>query len=157
MSAPARTSNKRRKVLNGVTVAATSNLPAFPSAGAAASPQVFAGDLSGAEVIGIEWKAVNTAGTNPTLDAKLQHSRDGIKWHDVDATNAKFTQAALALATTEQFVQIPANLELMKYLRLAFTIGGTAGPSYTVTWWVLFNQLGPKGNLAPPGYLAKVD
>lgn len=157
MASPAVVGNKRRKLLNAVTVNSSTNLPAFPSTGAAVEPQVFAGDFHGAEIIGMEWRAVNGAGTAPTLDGKLQHSRDGITWFDVDATNAKFTQATGAGATATQFVQIPANLQLLPYLRIAFTIGGTNSPSYTVTVWIHFNQWGPKGRLAPPGFAAKLD
>lgn len=150
MSAPARVANKHRKIVDQ-SIAATANYPTYPTTGI--DPMVFAGDFHGAEVIGMEWVAASVTGTNPTLDGKLQHSRDGVTWYDVDATNAKFTQL---LAAGSQFVQIPANLELMPNLRIAFTVGGTNTPTFgSVKVYIHYNQIGPKGRLAPPGYNAK--
>jgi hypothetical protein len=146
--------NKKRRIVNK-TVTTSESEPDFPVAGSVVNPMVFAGDFTGAQVGGMEWSAVNGAGTNPTLDGKLQHSRNGVTWFDVDATNVKFTQATSGTAT--QFVPIPDGKQLMPFLRIQFTIGGTDTPSYTVQVWIWYNQWGAKGRLAPPGYINKLD
>lgn len=66
------------------------------------------------------------AGTTPTLDAKIQYSSDKINWADSG-------DAATQVTTTNSltFKKLTANFG--KWVRVVFTIGGTASPTYTVT------------------------
>lgn len=66
------------------------------------------------------------SGTTPTLDAKIQYSPDKVNW--VDSGDAA-TQVTTTDATT--FKKLSANFG--KWVRVVFTIGGTASPTYTVT------------------------
>lgn len=79
---------------------------------------------------------LNTAGTNPTLAAKLQHS-DVIGSGYTDVTGGGFTAAA-AVATAQKIALNSDNLK--KYVRVDFDIGGTDTPAYSVS----ANIIGPK-------------
>lgn len=64
------------------------------------------------------------AGTNPTLDVKLQTSYDGTTF--VDVPSGAFTQV-----TTAASVQIKVYDNVGVVFRFAYTIGGTATPNFT--------------------------
>ncbi len=63
-------------------------------------------------------------GTSPTIDFKLQESEDGSTWSDI--AHSRFDQ----INATGVYVQEFSNTK--KYVRLAWTVGGTS-PSFT-TW-----------------------
>ena len=74
--------------------------------------------------------SANTAGTNPTLDCKLQHSDDHSTWGDV--TGKTFTQQTTALS--KSLLSLGFNVRSVKrYVQLYYTIGGTASPAFTVS------------------------
>jgi hypothetical protein len=67
-----------------------------------------------------------TAGTNPTLDVKIQDSADGSSgWADV--TGAAFTQ----VTSTASQQRISVNVsEIKRYVRAIGTLGGTSTPTF---------------------------
>lgn len=79
---------------------------------------------------------LNTAGSTPTLAAKLQHSDSSGSGY-TDVTGGAFTGATTA-ATAEK-LSINSDT-LKKYVRVDFDIGGTSSPSYAVA----ANIIGPK-------------
>ncbi len=73
-------------------------------------------------------KAVNSAGSSPTLDVTIQHSDDESNWFTLDT----FTQATTG--TSSQVKQInSASTHLLKCVRAVATLGGTGSPSYNTT------------------------
>lgn len=75
-------------------------------------------------------KAINGAGSSPTLDVKVQHSDDESNWVDLDGMS--FTQATSGTST--QFKQLnSAAVHVLRCVRVVATIGGTSSPSYDVT------------------------
>jgi hypothetical protein len=67
------------------------------------------------------------AGTNPTLNVKLQ-AQDGLgAWYDI--SGAAFTQ--VGGATSTQRIALASLPD--KYIRAVWTITGSAGQSYTFT------------------------
>lgn len=75
--------------------------------------------------------AVNTAGTNPTLAIKLQHSDEsGANYTDV--TGGGFT--GLTTTTVNGLQKVVVKREnLKRYVRLDYDIGGTDSPAYTLS------------------------
>lgn len=151
MTGYAPVANKRRTIHNAI-VLDTSNVPSFPSGPDSDGRVVFAGDFTGAKVLGMEWLVTGTFDLT-TLDGKLQHSDDGSTWHDVDATNAVFTQLS---AVGDEYVEMPADTTLKRYLRFALT-AGSSGTTTNVELRIYYQQCGAKGALAPPGFKAKND
>ncbi len=73
--------------------------------------------------------AEDTAGTNPTLDVKIQHSNDESVWFDLDTA---FTQ--VTTVTSDQVKQInSASTHVLRCVRAVATLGGTASPSFNAT------------------------
>lgn len=140
--------NKKRELHNAI-VLDTSNVPAFPTGPNGDGRMLFAGDFKGACVMGMSWVVSGTFDLT-SLDGKLQHSDDGSVWHDVDATNIKFTQLA---ANGNEYVEIDhESYQLKPYLRFALTAGG-AGTTTNVALYIHYQQPDAKGHLAPPGML----
>lgn len=92
--------------------------------------------------IGIVMDIATATGTSPTLDVKVQMSKDGTTWLDTyPAAENTETQAALAQITaakeTAEFWPCWLAAGSNDQLRFVFTIGGT-GPSFTFTnAWVV--------------------
>lgn len=77
---------------------------------------------------------VNTAGTNPTADVKLQSS-DTVGGTYADISGAAITQ--VITASTSARTQLALDVTACKkFVRAVFTIGGTASPAWTTS--VLF-------------------
>lgn len=74
--------------------------------------------------------ALNTAGTNPTLAVKLQHSDDDVTYTDV--TGGGFTSLSGASQSSQQKVVVQANA-LKRYVQVNYDIGGTNTPKYFVS------------------------
>lgn len=73
-------------------------------------------------------KAINGAGTLPTLDVVVQMSDDSTNWGTLDT----FTQATTGTST--QFRSInTASTHSLRCLRVVATLGGTGSPSYNTT------------------------
>lgn len=68
------------------------------------------------------------AGTSPTIDCNLQYSMDGKNFVDSGDAFTQITDNGLA------FKKFSANFG--KFIRFRITLGGSAGPSYTVTMGV---------------------
>lgn len=86
-------------------------------------------DLPGQAILSC---AAAGAGTNPTMNVKIQES--------VDTTSGNFTDipgATFAAVTTTDSAQIIKFLRTKRYLRAVATIGGTAGPSFVLSCVVL--------------------
>ncbi len=71
----------------------------------------------------------NTAGSTPTLDVKVQHS-DASGSGYTDVTGGGFTQ--LTTGAGQQKVVLNRD-NLKRYVRLAYTLGGTSSPAYSVS------------------------
>ena len=78
-------------------------------------------------------KAVNLAGSSPTLDVKIQHSDDESTWIDLDT----FTQATTG-TSTQLKMQNSASVHVLRCIRAVATLGGTASPSYNTTIHALY-------------------
>lgn len=77
---------------------------------------------------------VNTAGTNPTADIKLQHSdTSGGTYTDISGAAITQVTTALTSARTQLALDVSAT---KKFVRAVFTIGGTSSPAWTTS--VLF-------------------
>lgn len=77
--------------------------------------------------------ALNTAGTNPTLDVKLQHSNDN---GSTDAYADISPAVAITQITTAGAKLVKLTVEspdIKRWVRAFVTIGGTASPAYTVS------------------------
>jgi hypothetical protein len=71
--------------------------------------------------------AKNVAGTNPTLDVKLQDSADNSSFDDV--TGLAFTQVTAANTKASVFHRLNVNVDgLRRYVRAVTAIGGTSSP-----------------------------
>lgn len=68
-----------------------------------------------------------TAGTNPTLDVKIQHS-DASGSGYADVSGATFTQVTDASDLTEMLTLQCSDLK--RYVRVVGTIGGTSTPTF---------------------------
>ena len=70
-----------------------------------------------------------TAGTNPTLDVKLQDSADNSTFADI--TGATFTQVTNADTSAAVSEKITININsAARYVRAVATIGGTSSPAF---------------------------
>lgn len=90
--------------------------------GTAVDLQVYEGDL-----VVILDSAAAGAGTNPTLDIKLQGS-DTQGGTYADISGAAFTQVT---NTASQQTLVISKSENPRWLRIVYTIGGTSSPSFT--------------------------
>lgn len=136
--------NKRR-VLTDAILLDSANLPAFPSGPNADGRVVFAGDMTGALISGMEWVISGTFDLT-SLNGKLQTSDDGVTWHDVDG--AAFTAAS---AVGSEYVELdPDSTQFKRYVRVALT-AGAAGTTTNVEVALLFQQCAARGVLSPPG------
>jgi len=139
--------SRKRRVMHDAIVLDTSNVPAFPSA-PASGVMKFAGDFAGAHILGIEWVVSGTFDLT-ALDGKLQHSYDGVTWHDVDASTLAFTQ--LAANGSEYIPVLDQSAETLKrFLRFALT-AGAAGTTTNVELAVYYQQHRAPGHLAYAG------
>jgi hypothetical protein len=139
-------SRKRRVISNAIHLA-TGVLPAFPT-GPTDGVMKFAGDLAGACVKGIEWIVSGTFDVT-TLDGKLQHSDDGVAWHDVDASSLAFTQLT---ANGSQYIPvIDESAETLKrFLRFSLT-NGSSGTTTNLQLHIYYQQISAPGHLAYGG------
>ena len=76
-----------------------------------------------------------SAGTNPTLDVKLQESSDDSTWSDI--SGATFTQ--VTDAASSQKISINTN-DVKRYLRAVGTIGGTSSPAFTYAVELIYGK-----------------
>ncbi len=90
--------------------------------GTAVDLQQYDGDL-----IVLLDSAAASAGTNPTLDIKLQGS-DTQGGTYADISGAAFTQVT---STASQQTLVISKSESPRWLRIVYTIGGTNSPSFT--------------------------
>ena len=100
---------------------------ALPSAargsGTAQSGPVAAAGTATAVFLGVHCTAVS--GTSPTLDASLEQSADGASWSAI--TGSSVTQLTAA-GNRVAAASVTAN-----YVRVAYTVGGSASPTATFT------------------------
>ena len=84
-------------------------------------------NLNGTNALGVivYLNVTAQAGTNPTLDVKLQDSPDGSIWFDVPG--GAFTQVT---AATGQQTLVPTR-GLGNYMRAVATVGGSSTPTFT--------------------------
>lgn len=139
---------RKRRVLTDAILLDTAVLPAFPTGPNSDGVMKFAGDLAGARVLGMEWVVSGTFDLT-TLDGKLQHSDDGVTWHDVDATTLAFAQLA---ANGSQFVPIidTSAESLKRFLRVSLT-AGASGTTTNVEVALYYQQIAAPGHLAYGG------
>lgn len=77
-----------------------------------------------------------SAGTNPTLDVKLQESSDNSTFTDI--SGATFTQVTDAAQALEK-ISINTN-DVKRYLRAVGTIGGTSSPAFTYSVALVYGK-----------------
>lgn len=68
-----------------------------------------------------------TAGTNPTLNCKIQHSHTTTSGDFVDLPGAAFSE--VTNAASQQLLTIDRK-ECRRYIRLVGTLGGTSTPTF---------------------------
>lgn len=76
-----------------------------------------------------------SAGTDPTLDVKLQESSDNSTFTDI--SGATFTQ--VTDAASSQKISINTN-DVKRYLRAVGTIGGTSSPAFTYAVELIYGK-----------------
>ena len=76
-----------------------------------------------------------SAGTDPTLDVKLQESSDDSTYTDI--SGATFTQ--VTNAASSQKISINTN-DVKRYLRAVGTIGGTSSPAFTYAVELIYGK-----------------
>ena len=76
-----------------------------------------------------------SAGTDPTLDVKLQESSDNSTFTDI--SGATFTQVTDAQALEK--ITINTN-DVKRYLRAVGTIGGTSSPAFTYSVALVYGK-----------------
>jgi hypothetical protein len=139
---------RKRRVMHNAIVLDTANVPAFPSGPNADGVMKFAGDFAGAHILGMEWVISGTFDLT-TINGKLQHSDDGVLWHDVDATSLSFTQ--LAANGSEYIPVLDQSAETLKrFLRFALT-AGAAGTTTNIELAIYYQQIRAPGHLAYAG------
>jgi hypothetical protein len=77
-----------------------------------------------------------SAGTDPTLDVKLQESSDNSTFTDI--SGATFTQVTDAAQALEK-ITINTN-DVKRYLRAVGTIGGTSSPAFTYSVALVYGK-----------------
>tara|TARA_S200002703_G_scaffold61508_1_gene53393 strand:- start:25 stop:417 length:393 start_codon:yes stop_codon:yes gene_type:complete len=77
-----------------------------------------------------------SAGTDPTLDVKLQESSDDSTYTDI--SGATFTQVTDAAQALEK-ISINTN-DVERYLRAVGTIGGTSSPAFTYSVALVYGK-----------------
>ena len=88
--------------------------------GAAMDLQQYTGTVRVSQHVGA------VAGTNPTLDGKIQDSADGVNFNDV----AGSIFATVTAANSDQVINVDTRA-VRRYVRYGGTIGGSAGQSFT--------------------------
>ena len=88
--------------------------------GAAFDCQQYTGNFKVGQHVGA------VAGTNPTLDGKIQDSADGVTFADVPG----LTFAQVTAANADQSLLVDSRA-VRRYIRYVGTIGGSAGQSFT--------------------------
>lgn len=126
--------------------AAAEGFPTFPTGPNASGYVVFAGDLGGARISGFRWTGSFTGFT--AADLTVQHSDDGENWYTLKA----FTQDAAGPGIDAFLPLLDTDPVPMTYIRGLVTMTGTPGTS-THTLKAEYEQIGPRGHLAPPGYV----
>lgn len=140
--------NKTRTLVDAqvVATATATGYPTFPTGPDSNNRVVFAGDFQGARIGTVRWSGSMSGFT--AADLTLQHSSDGQNWTTLKAftqqTGASWTDVEIALLDTD-----PAP---KAYIRALVDMTGTPGTS-THTVKVDYTQVGPRGHLAPPGYI----
>jgi hypothetical protein len=71
-----------------------------------------------------------TAGTNPTMDVKLQDSPDTTSGNFADVTGLAYTQVTTVASLQALGVD---TRSVRRYIRAVVTIGGTSNPSFPVS------------------------
>lgn len=92
-----------------------------PSAVKTASGEGSALDLEKTKELVVTLDVTAASGTAPTLDVKLQHSPDGVKWSDLGTAFGQKTGASR---------EVKAFTQYHRYVKAVYTIGGTT-PSFT--------------------------
>ena len=78
-------------------------------------------DLSNTKELIVTLDVTAASGTTPTLDVKIQHSPDGVKWSDLGTAFAQKTGVAREVKVFTQY---------HRYVKAVYTIAGTS-PSFT--------------------------
>ena len=111
------------------SVSSTSNATGVDLTGAPTnSTAVNTGNTNYEGEIAFLLDAANTAGSTPTLAIKLQDSADNSTFADI--TGGAFT-GLTTVASQQKIVLNKDNLR--RYVRAAYTIGGTSSPAYNVS------------------------
>lgn len=139
---------KTRTLFSGQvkTTAAAEAFPAFPTGPDSTGHVVFAGDLGGARIAGFLWSGTFSGFT--AADLTIEHSNDGVTWVTLKA----FTQDVASPIGPAFLPLLDTDPVPMPYIRGLVTMTGTPGTS-THTLTAEYEQIGPRGHLAPPGYV----
>ena len=138
---------KTRTIIDAAVkaTAAAEGLPAFPTGPNSSGRVVFAGDLQGARIGTLRWTGTFSGFT--AADLTVQHSDDGENWTTLKA----FTQA-VASPVAAEIALLDTDPVPKAYVRGLVTMTGTPGTS-THTLKASYEQIEPRGNLAPPGWV----
>lgn len=133
---------KTRLLVNAAVVAIVGPtlLPTFPDG--SANPVVYAGDMMGARVVGARWTLSGLSGFT-AADIAVQTSNDGVTWRPLKA----FTQ--LTANGTGEISFLDTDPKMLRFFRVSIAMTGAGTSTHSV--WLFFDQLGPRGEYAPPG------
>jgi hypothetical protein len=89
----------------------------------------FSSLLGSVEQVAFEALVLGIGGTSPTLTIQLQHSMDGIRWMNQNATPE--VNASALTPTDDLFPFLSSSNTILRYVRLRIALGGTS-PSAVV-------------------------
>jgi len=136
------TASKNRLLLDAevVIVATPEGLPVFPTGPDANNVVQFKGDFRGAHIVGFRWD-LSVLTTFTAADLTIETSQDGVNW----STLLAFIQKTGV--GDESISLLDTDPRPRRFLRGLVDMTGTPGTS-THTLEVLYNQFGPRGDLA---------
>lgn len=144
MSAGAPATSKVRKLVDALAVTALSaGYPAFAGGGIAGSPRVFAGDMQGCAIHGVDVVVADFTGLT-SITPTFETSHDGVTWVDWFAALTAITGDGTVQKKAEDDFEAP-----MRFVRVKWAWVGSG--SLTLTVNIRYHQVGPRGAFAPPG------
>lgn len=153
MSAPISAAVKKRDLVTTQTISSAVSKPDFPTAPDSSNRVQFAGDFSGARILGFEFENGALTGVT-TFGCTIEHSDTGASgtW-----TTLKALTGATAAGLTRTMLT-DSDVQACKYLRATFAAtAGAFGSVVTVIIRVLYIQVGAPGKLRPPGYVDRLN
>ncbi len=144
MSIGAPTTHKRRLLADAVVFTALSTgYPTFSGGGITGTPRVFAGDMMGTYIHGVDVTVSGFAGFT-SVTPTFETSHDGVTWVPWFAALTAITADGTVQKKAEDDFEAP-----MRFVRFTLAVDGAGTATLTVA--LRYHQHGPRGAFAPPG------